>query len=68
MRGKFPSMKEEDLFVYLGRVLSKVGNNMQNIIHKKNKSIGTQKHIVKLVEPLSIYTFESAVIYVKSLL
>ena len=61
--GKVP-MKEEDSFVYLGHVISKVGNNMTNIIHKKNKSIGTQK----LVEPLSIYTFESAVIYVESLL
>ena len=54
--------------MYLGSVISKDGSNMPNISHKTNKSIGTQKKIVKLVEPLSIYTFESAVIYVESLL
>ena len=65
--GKVP-MKEENSFVYLGHVLSKDGSNMPNIIHKENKSIGTQRQSVRLVEPLSIYTFESAVIYVESLL
>ena len=65
--GKVP-MKEESSFVYLGHVLSKDGSNMPNIIHKENKSIGTQRTIVKLVEPLSIYTFESVVIYVEALL
>ena len=65
--GKVP-MKEENKFVYLGHVLSKDGSNMPNIIHKENKSIGTQRTIVKLVEPLSVYTFESAVIYVESLI
>ena len=43
-------------------------SNMPNITHKTNKSIGTQKQIVKLVEPLLLYTFESAVIYIGSLL
>ena len=62
------SIKMEDSFVYLGHVISKVGNKMINIIHKKNKSIGTQKQILKLVELLSIYKFESAVIYVESFL
>ena len=65
--GKVP-MNEENSFVYLGHVISKDGNNMKNIIHKQHKSIGTQKQIVKLVEPLSIYTFESAVIYIEALL
>ena len=65
--GKVP-MKEEESFVYLGHVLSKDGKNMPNIIHKQHKVIGTQKQIAKLVEPLSLYTFESTVIYVESLI
>ena len=32
-------MKEEDLFVYLFDVISKIGNNITNIIHKKRKKI-----------------------------
>ena len=60
--------RKKSLFVYLGHVLSKAGKNMPNIIHKQKKTIVTQKQIVKLVEPLSVYTFESAVIYVESLL
>ena len=44
------------------------GRNLPNIIHKMNKSIGTQKQIVKLVENLGLYTFESAVIYTEALL
>ena len=65
--GKVP-MIEESSMLYLGHVISKHGSNMPNITHKTNKSIGTQKQIVKLVEPLSLYTFESAVIYIESLL
>ena len=40
--------------MYLGYVISKDGSNMPNISHKTNKSIGTQKKIVKLVEPLAL--------------
>ena len=65
--GKVPIIEESSM-LYLGHVISKNGSNMPNITHKTNKSIGTQKQIVKLVEPLSIYTFESAVIYIESLL
>ena len=61
-------MTEERTLLYLGHVMSQDGNNLPNIIHKKNKSIGTQKKIVKLVEPLALYTFESAVIYIEALL
>ena len=61
-------MKEENSLLYLGHMISKDGRNMPNIFHKTNKSIGTQKQIVKLVESLSIYTFSSAVIYIESLL
>ena len=65
--GKVPMMEENSL-LYLGYVISKDGSNMPNISHKTNKSIGTQKKIVKLVEPLALYTFECAVIYIDSLL
>ena len=65
--GKVPMMEESSL-VYLGYVLSKDGSNLPNITHKINKYIGTQKQIVKIVEPLALYTFTSAVIYIESLL
>ena len=58
--GKVP-MQEENSLLYLCHVISKDGSNMPNIFHKTNKSIGTQKQIVKLVESLSIYTSSSAV-------
>ena len=61
-------MTEERTLLYLGHVMSQDGSNLPNIIHKKNKSIGTQKQIVKLVEPLALYTFESAVVYIEALL
>ena len=61
-------MIEEKSLVYLGHVMSNDGSNLPNIINKKNKSIGTQKQIVKLVEQLALYTFESAVIYIEALL
>ena len=65
------SMNKQDSLMYLGQVISKDGSNMPNIAHKRNKSIDTQKQIlklVKLVKPLGVYTFESAVIYMESLL
>ena len=65
--GKVP-MSEEKTFMYLGHMLSNDGSNMPNIIHKKNKTIGTKKQIIELVKPLGLYTFESAVVYVESLL
>ena len=55
-------------FLYLGHVLSNDGSKMPNINHKKNKTIGTKKQVIELVKPLGLYTFESAVIYVESLL
>ena len=36
---------EEKTLVYLGHVLSKTGGNLENILDKRNKSIGTQKQI-----------------------
>ena len=65
--GKVP-INEEDALMYLGFMLSKKGDNFPNIIHKRNRSTGTQKNIIKLIEPLGIYTFECALIYVKSLI
>ena len=62
------SMTEEKSLVYVGHVMSQDGRNLPNIIHKRNKTIGTQKQILKLVEPLGLYTFESAIVYIESLL
>ena len=67
LKGKTQMMEESSL-LYLGHVLSKDGKNMPNITHKRNKSISTQKQIVKLVEPHDLYTFQSAVIFIESLL
>ena len=41
---------------------------MKNIIHKRNKCIGTQKQIINLIKPLGPYTFECALIYIKLLI
>ena len=49
-------------------MLSQNGDNMPNIIHMRNKSIGTQKKILNLIEPMGPYRFEGAIIYVQSLL
>ena len=62
------AMTEEKSLLYLGHVIAKDGSNLPNIIQKINKSIGTQKNIVKLVEPHALDAFESAVIYTESLL
>ena len=61
-------MNQENSLMYLGHMLSNESSNLPNIIHKKNKTIGTQKQILKLVEPLAIYTFDNAVVFVESLL
>ena len=61
-------ISDENSLMYLGYVLSNKGSNLPNISHKKNKSIGTQKQIPKLIESLGVYTFESAMIYIESLL
>ena len=37
------NIDEETSMMYLGFMLSKDGNNMKNIIHKQNKTIGTKK-------------------------
>ena len=65
--GKVP-MEETNSLLYLGYMLSNTKSNMPNIIHKKNKSIGTQRQIPKLIELLGCYRFESAMIYIESLL
>ena len=62
------SMKEENNLMYLCFMLSKNGGNMQNIIHKRNKCIGTEKKILRLVKPLGPYTFECGLIYIQSLI
>ena len=62
------SMKEENSLMYLGHMPSKNGDNMPNIIHMRNKSIGTQRKIINLIEPKGPYRFEGAIIYIQSLL
>ena len=54
--------------MYLGHVLDQSGGNMKNILHKKNKAIGTQRMIPKLIKNLGKFTFEGAVIYIESLI
>ena len=61
-------IKEEDSLMYLGYMLSKKGDNVENITHKRNKCLGTQKQIIHLIKPLGPYTFECALIYIKSLI
>ena len=61
-------LKEEESLMYLGYMLSNKGSNMPNIIHKRHKSIGTQKQIPRLIEKLGPYRFESAMIYIEALL
>ena len=62
------TMKEEDSLMYLGHGISKKGGNMLNIIHKRNKLIGTEKQILKITKELGPYTFEGALIYIQSLI
>ena len=47
-RGKV-NIEEENSLIYVGFMLSKNGDNMKNIIHKQNKTIGTKKQILKLI-------------------
>ena len=54
--------------MYLGFMLSNIGDNMLNIINKRNKCIGTEKKILRLVKHLGPYTFECALIYIRSLI
>ena len=60
-------MKEENSLIYLGHMLSKNGDNMPNISHMRNKSIGTQRKIINLIEPMCPYRFEGTIIYIQSL-
>ena len=41
---------------------------MENIIDKRNKSIGTRKQILKMVEGLGPFRFEGALIYIHTLI
>ena len=59
---------EEKTLVYLGHVLSKTGGNLENIIDKRNKSIGTQKQIKKMIDGLGPFRFEGALIYIHTLI
>ena len=61
-------IQEENTLMYLGYMLSKRGDNMENINHKRNECIGTEKQILKLIKPLGPYTFECALIYIQSLI
>ena len=61
-------IKEESSLMYLGHVLSKNGGNLENIIDKRNKSFGTQKQILKMVEGLGPFRFEGALIYIHTLI
>ena len=49
-------------------MLAEDGTNMPNILHKRNRSLGTQKLIPKLIKNLGSFTFEGGIIYLQSLL
>ena len=51
------SIKEDKSLMYLGHMLSQNGDNMPNIIFMRNKSIGTQKKILNLIEPMGPYRY-----------
>ena len=57
-------IQNEDSLMYLGHVFDQRGGNMKNILHKRNKALGTQKIIQKLIKKLGKFTFEGAVIYI----
>ena len=65
--GKVP-LKLEKSLMYLGFVVSQTGGNMDNILHKRNKALGTQKQIAQMVQYLGPYTFEGGIIYTESLI
>ena len=61
-------VEETDYLTYLGHIISKKGGNMLNIINKRNRAIGTEKLILKLIKNLGPYTFKGALIYIQSLI
>ena len=58
-------IENQDSLLYLGHVMPQDGTNMKNIINKRNKSLGTQKQIPKMIKNLGPYTFEAALVYIK---
>ena len=58
-------MVEEEKLIYLGFMLYKTYDNMQNIYHS---NIGTGNKIIRLIEHIGPYTFECVLIYIKSLM
>ena len=62
------NMQEVQEMLYLGAVISCDGKNSKNIIHKQNRALGTQKHIISMVNELGKYTLECGFIYLNSLL
>ena len=61
-------MEEVNTIMYLGVSISFDGKNTSNIIHKRNRSFGTQKQIENMVRDLEKYTLECGLIYLNSLL
>ena len=62
------TVKKENSLTYLGHVLSSKGGNMENIVSKSNKAIGTEKLILRLIKNLGPYTYKGALIYIQSLI
>ena len=67
--GEVPMEKTKE-HKYLGFILSNTGNNMKNIIDKKNKSIGIIKKIFNKLHSLNLrkYFFECALIFLNVML
>ena len=47
---------------------SSKGGNMENIVSKSNKAIGTEKLILRLIKNFGPYTDKGALIYIQSLI
>ena len=61
-------LQEVEEILYLGVIISCDGRNTKNLIHKRNKAIGTHKQIMAMVKDLGKYTTECGFIYLNSLL
>ena len=53
---------------YLGFIISENASNVANIASKKNRSIGTIRNIMKIIQGLGTYTIQNGLIYFNSLL
>ena len=61
-------MEEVTVVKYLGFVISASASNVENVISKTNKSMGTIGSIMNNIQGLGTYTIQNGIIYFHSLL